>query len=99
MNWKLGCLTAFVVIIGAPVLASRYLPWWGTILFVAAEGVLLLWGVPRLFVLGAKRIALGLFTTKSRVLRGAMCLVHDVRLTSAPVIRREPAVEQIASDV
>jgi len=89
MKWKLGCLATFVLVIGAPVLASRYLPWWGTIMFLVAEGILLLWGVPKLFVFGAKRVAIGLFTTKSRVLRGAMCQVHEVRLTTPPVIRRE----------
>ncbi len=87
MNWRVGCLIAFVVIIGAPVLASRYLPWWGTLLFIAAEGASLLWGIPRLIRFGARRFATGLFTAKSRVLRGAMVQIHRVELQEGP----EPA--------
>jgi len=88
MNWKFGCLAIFVLIIGAPVVASRYLHWWETLLFIAAEGALLLWGLPKLIAFGLKRFALEMFATKSRVLRGAMCEVHRVELTAPPVIRR-----------
>jgi hypothetical protein len=89
MNWKFGCLAMFVLIIGAPVIASRYLHWWETLLFIIAEGALLRWGLPRLLAFGIKRAAMGMFETKSRVLRGAMCEVHRVELTTAPVRVRE----------
>ena len=91
MDWRVGCLITFVVIIGSPIVASHYLPWWGTILFIIAEGVLILWGVPRLIKFAAKRFAMNLFTSKSRVLRGAMVQIHRVELAHDP--RKPPVLE------
>lgn len=81
---RLGCalLLAFVILI--PVVASRYLPWWGTLLVVLAEIVLLVTSIPRLAKFGFKRLAISLFLTKSRVLRGAMVEVHAIDAVPAP---------------
>ncbi|HEY7090311.1 MAG TPA: hypothetical protein VH518_19600 [Tepidisphaeraceae bacterium] len=87
---RVGCLVALVLLIGIPVTASRYLPWWGTSLVILGQAALLLFAAPKLVSYGIKRFALGLFMTKSKVLRGAQVHVHSVAPTQKPVRKPEP---------
>ena len=84
---RIGCLVALVILIGIPVLAAQYLPWWETLLVVVGEVTLLILAGPKLFTYGVKRFAIGVFMTKSKVLRGATAVVHRVEPATAP----EPA--------
>lgn len=98
---RLGCLLVVVILIAIPTVASHYLPWWGVPLVILVEGLLLLFTVPKLIGWGVKRFAIGLFMTKSRVLRGATVHIHEVRATTKPVRRVEnaPALEGGGGDV
>ena len=86
---RIGCLLALLVLIGIPLLAGQYLPWWGTLLVVVGEIALLVLAGPKLFTYAVKRFAIGLFMTKSKVLRGATVVVHRVE----PAEARQPSVE------
>jgi len=96
--WRIGCTAALVLIVGIPIVASRYLPWWGTLLVIIGEIVGLRFLIPRLFALGIKRVFLGMFVTKSRVPQGAMVHVHAVELKQPQADRQtiiEPAGENL----
>jgi hypothetical protein len=82
--FKLGCLVMLFVLIGLPVLAGRFLPWWGTCLVILGEGLLLVFVAPRLIAIAIERVAVGLFRTKSAVLKAARVRVHCVEPTSEP---------------
>jgi hypothetical protein len=82
---RIGCLLAFVLIVGIPVVAAKFLPWWGTLLVILGEAFVLVLGGPKLVKYGFKRFALGLFQTKSRVLKDAGVHVHRVEATTKPV--------------
>jgi hypothetical protein len=82
--FKLGCIVSLVVLIGLPVLAAQYLPWWGTCLVVLGEAVVLVVIAPKLIAAAIKRFAIGLFKTKSQVLHGAQVHIHGVQLTDKP---------------
>ena len=92
---RVGCLVVFVVLVGVPAVASRYLSVWGTLGVVFLEGLFLLFVLPRLAKFAFKQFAMRLFMTKSRVLRGAAVEVHAVRPTHRPVTRadRDPDAE------
>jgi hypothetical protein len=81
---RIGCVVILALLIAIPVIAARYLPGWGVLLVVVAEAAALVVGIPKLIGFGVKRFAIGLFMTKSKVLRGAAVHVHDVRPTSKP---------------
>jgi hypothetical protein len=83
--FRYGCLLSVIVLIGLPVLASRFLPWWGTCLVIIGEGIGLVVVAPKLVAFGIKRFAVGLFKTKSQVLKGAAVHIHNVELTEKPV--------------
>jgi hypothetical protein len=89
--FRYGCLLAVIVLVGLPVLASRFLPWWGTCLAIVGEGVLLVVVGPKLVALAIKRFAVGLFKTKSEVLKGAAVHVHSVDSSTKPVEPDESA--------
>jgi hypothetical protein len=82
--FRLGCLLMVLILVGVPVLASRFLPWWGTSLVILGEAVLLVVVAPKLIAWGIKRFAIGLFKTKSEVLKGAQVHVHSVALADEP---------------
>lgn len=84
---RIGCLLIFVLIVGVPAVASRYLSAGGTLAVIVCEGVFLLFFLPRLGGFAVKQFVKRLFMTKSRVLRGATADVHDVRPTHRPVTR------------
>ena len=90
---RLGCLLALVLAIAVPAIASRYLPFWGTMLVVLAEGFLLVLIGPKLFGWAIKRFIMGMFRTKSRVLQGARVHIHEVRAVEKPQ-EREQFVEE-----
>lgn len=81
---KNGCLAVVVLAIGLPVVASQFLPWWGTLIFVLVEGVVLVKGIPKLLGAAVGGVAKRLFETKSVVLRDATVTLHDVREVSRP---------------
>jgi hypothetical protein len=81
-----------------PAIAAQYLPWWGTVLVLIGEVIVLVKGVPKLLGYWIKRFALGLFTTKSRVLKGATVQVHEVRPTTRPARRRKLGAAGISED-
>jgi hypothetical protein len=81
---RLGCLLVLALLIAIPAVASRYLPWWGTLLVIVGEFAGLVLLGPTLVKYGVKRFAIGLFATKSRVLRDAMVAVHRVEATARP---------------
>jgi hypothetical protein len=89
---RIGCLIVLAVLIAIPVIAARFLPGWGVLLVVLAEAAALLYGTPKLIGFAAKRLAIGLFMTKSKVLRGAAVHVHDVRPTRKPISKATPAL-------
>ncbi|CAA9431601.1 MAG: hypothetical protein AVDCRST_MAG64-3532 [uncultured Phycisphaerae bacterium] len=86
---RVGCVVILMLLIGIPAISARFMPWWGTVLVILGEAVLVAFVAPKLAGWAFKRVALGLFMTKSRVLRGATVQVHRVELTAAP--QREPA--------
>jgi hypothetical protein len=81
---RIGCLFLLLLLIGIPAVSSRYMPWWGTVLVVLGEAVLLLFLGPKLAGFAIRRFALGLFMTKSKVLRGATVNVHSVEPAARP---------------
>ena len=87
--FRLGCAAILVLMFAIPAIAAHYLPWWGVILVLIAEVLFLLRAGPALVKYGFKRLFLGLFLTKSRVLKGATVKIHEVRLTARPVRRRQ----------
>ena len=93
---RLGCLLLIIILIAIPAIASQYLTTWGTILVIVAEAAALLIGGPKLLSWGLKRAMLGLFMTKSRVLRNAGIHVHRVEATerSADPPRAEAAATE-----
>jgi hypothetical protein len=96
--FRYGCLLAVIVLVGLPVLASRFLPWWGICLVILAEGVGLVVIGPKLVAFGIKRFAIGLFKTKSQVLKGAAVHVHSVELTAKPVDENDALADQTEND-
>src|SRR6185369_11909738 len=80
-----------VVFIGIPAVSAKFLPVWGVLLVVVGEAAVLIVGGPRLIKYGVKRFLLGMFQTKSRVLRGAGVHVHRVEATVKPDEREPPA--------
>lgn len=84
MNLRLGCLLVLILLILPPAVASRFVPWWGVLLIVLGEAVLLVVAGPKLIGWGFKRFVLGMMGMKSRVLRGAHVEIHDVRRTDRP---------------
>ena len=91
--FRLGCAAILVLMFAIPAIAAHYLPWWGVILVLIAEVFVLLRVGPALVKYGFKRLFLGLFLTKSRVLKGATVEIHEVRMTPRPVRRRELAAQ------
>jgi hypothetical protein len=95
---KFGCLILLVVVIAIPTIVSQFSPWWVVMLVVFAELLLLIYGLPFLIKHGLKRFAIGLFTTKSRALRGAAVQIHEIRNTLKPVEREnEDGREEIVA--
>jgi hypothetical protein len=92
--FRYGCLLAVIVLVGLPVLASRFLPWWGICLVILAEGIGLVVIGPKLVAFGIKRFAIGLFKTKSQVLKGAAVHVHSVEMTDKPVDETDALPDQ-----
>jgi hypothetical protein len=86
MNLRLGCFLAVVVFFGIPAVASRFLPWWGTLLVVVAEFALLGKLGPWLIKRQVQGFAKRMFLTKSDVLKGAQ--VHVWRVE--PVYSADP---------
>jgi hypothetical protein len=86
---RLGCAVIVVLLFAIPAIAARYLPWWGVIMVILGEIFVFANLVPKLLKYGVKRIAMRLFLSKSRVLKSAKVQVHEVRLTIAPVRRRQ----------
>lgn len=78
-------------------ISAYYLPWWGTVALVIGLILvippLLKWLVPFLI----KRFFIGLFESKSIVLRGATAEVHSVEPTAAPAEPRI-AIEGVEAD-
>lgn len=87
--FRLGCVTILVLLFAIPAVAAYYLPWWGVLLVLIGEVFVLMRAGPALFKYGVKRFFIGIFMTKSRVLRGAKVEIHEVRLTTQPVRRRQ----------
>ncbi|HQY87814.1 MAG TPA: hypothetical protein PK402_04095, partial [Tepidisphaeraceae bacterium] len=75
---RFGCALVILIVIGIPILALKYLPTWGALLVISAEVLLLIVGGPKLIGWGIKRMAMRMFSVKSRVLRGATVVVHEV---------------------
>jgi len=95
---SLGCAAILVLMFAIPAIAAHYLPWWGVVIVLIAEVFVLLRAGPALIKYGFKRLFLGLFLTKSRVLKGATVQVHEVRLTPRPVRRRQLASQPDSPD-
>jgi hypothetical protein len=85
--FRIGCLFLVLLLIGIPAVSARYMPWWGTVLVVLGEGLLLLFLGPKLAGFAIRRFALGVFMTKSKVLRDATVSVHRVEPTERPARR------------
>ncbi|MEM1208605.1 MAG: hypothetical protein AAGI54_05000 [Planctomycetota bacterium] len=81
---KLGCLLIVVLLIAIPVVAAQFLPWWAVLLIVMVLAGVLIFGLPKLIGYGFKRFFVGLFEGKSRVLRGAEVIVHEVAEVPRP---------------
>ena len=81
---KLTILILLIVIVAVPIAAGQILPWWGTLLVLLVEVVLLASMGPRLIAFVIKYYLLGLFKTKSSVLRGAQVEIHAVKHTEKP---------------
>ena len=77
-------LMALIFVVAVPIVAGRFLPWWGTLLVIAGEITLLLAYGPRLIAAGIKRYLLTLFKRKGEVLRNAQLTVHAISEVSAP---------------
>ena len=96
--FRIGCLFLLLLLIGIPAVSARYMPWWGTVLVVLGEAVLLLALGPKLAGFAIRRFALGLFMTKSKVLRDATVNVHRVEPTERPARRAHDAGEGADGD-
>src|SRR4051812_19032149 len=99
---RFGCLMIVVVLVAIPTIAMYFLPKWALPVVLVAEAFALIYVVPRLLKYGLKRFALGLFMTKSRVLRGASVHVHAVRPVAPPdrpaLEDKREATETVAAD-
>lgn len=96
---RLGCLLLVVLLVGVPAVAAQFLPWWAVVLVFVGEVALLVLSIPKLIKFGFTRFAMGLFTTKSRVLHGAGVHVHRVEAVEKPGEDDEPIsplIEQAA---
>jgi hypothetical protein len=80
---RFGCLTLVILFVAIPTIASRFLPWWGVLLLVLGQIVLLVRLLPVLLKLGAERFVKNLIKQKSNTLRGAMVHVHRVELAGS----------------
>ncbi|MBI1374641.1 MAG: hypothetical protein GC159_18135 [Phycisphaera sp.] len=76
-------LLMFVLVVGVALTFYYYGPWLG-ILSITAAMVLGVRITKHLAVTGIKRFAVGMFTAKSMVLRGATAVVHSVEIADAP---------------
>ncbi len=81
---RLGCLIAVILIVVVSVLIIKFLPWWGAILAFAGLAVVGFVLVPKLISRGISRIGMGLFETKSKVLRDAQVTIHATQWTEKP---------------
>ncbi len=81
---KAAALLVLLVIIALPIVASQFLPWWGSLIVLVVEFIALATLGPRLIAFGIKRYLLGLFKRKSSVLEGAIAQVHAVSLAATP---------------
>lgn len=86
-------LAFLAVVISVPFVASYFLPWWGTLLVIIGEVVLLGVGLPALLKYVITKFAKGLFETKSKVLRNAQVEIHACELTTKPERDEFPAPE------
>lgn len=77
-------LAFFAIVIAVPVAASYFLPWWGTLLAIVGEVIFLGITVPALVKYGFKKFAMGLFESKSKVLRKAQVELHRCEATTKP---------------
>lgn len=82
--WKLWFLVGLTAIIAAPIVASRFLPWWGTMLVLLVEVALIIALGPQMIRWAITRIVVSLLQKKSRVLRGADLRIEQVSLTVRP---------------
>ncbi|HEY8746611.1 MAG TPA: hypothetical protein VIM11_01465 [Tepidisphaeraceae bacterium] len=96
--FRVGCVVMLVLLFAIPAIASRFMPWWGIPLVLVGEVVVLVKLGPALVKYGVKRFAMGLFLTKSRVLKGATVEVHEVLATTRPVKRHPPAELEAADE-
>lgn len=99
--FKLGCLVVVVVLIAIPVIAAQFLPWWAVLLVVVGLAALLIFGLPKLIGYGFKRFFVGMFEGKSRVLRGAEVIVHEVAEVPRPASldAENPELDGMTADV
>ena len=79
--WKLQVAAVLIVVLVAPFMANALLPWWGALLFIAGEALLLVKLAPKLGNFVVSRLGMGLFEIKSKVLRGAQLQVHSCEPT------------------
>lgn len=91
---RIGCLLVVAVLaifIAIPVVASRYIPWYATLLLIVAEVALLIFVVPKLGKWIFKRALTGMLGMKSKVLRNATVEVHSLEKVPKPLRRVEPS--------
>lgn len=96
--FRLGCGVILILLIGIPIVCQRFLPWWGTLVVIAGEILLLIVGGPKLFGYLFKRMAISLFMTKSAVLRGAMVSIERVEPTTSPATEEASLLESDSDD-
>jgi hypothetical protein len=81
---KLTIITALIVLAAIPIAAGQLLPWWAALLVLVVEITVILAFAPRLIALLVKARLVRMFQERSRVLKGAEVLVHQVTETAAP---------------
>lgn len=96
--FRIGCLLAVLVIVGIPVVASQYLTTTGTLLLVLIEAAVIIFLAPKVIAFAIKRFAVGLFKTKSQVLRGAQAHIRSLHLTDRPVEVEDPENDEHSDD-
>lgn len=83
-GWKVGLMAGLALVIAIPIVASRLLPWWGTLLVLLVEvGLIVVLG-PQLIRWGVTQVAMGVLVRKSRVLQGAGVEIHEVKAVDRP---------------
>jgi|GEM_PF-2201184 len=81
---RLGCLLIFIIFGGAIALSTMYLPWWGTLLVICGVGLLVVLVVPKLISRGVVNFAKGMIEEKSKVLRNATVIIHEMVWADPP---------------